>query len=130
MEYHNPGRLTKLIELAGGSSAAVAERDGDLMVDRITYHEREGFSRTERFIVREGRVRKLEFTFEQIPAPQLIERLKQAGFGDGDLMVDRITYDEQESQRATALQVASASSRSALRSELRARPASHSRANS
>jgi hypothetical protein len=27
-------------------------------------------------------VTRLEFTLEQIPAPQLIERLKQAGFGE------------------------------------------------
>ena len=80
LELHNPGRLERLVELGGGSSASVLERDGDLLVDRVTYDRAEGFSRTERFVVRDGRVRKLEFRLEQIPAPQLVDRLRDAGF--------------------------------------------------
>jgi SAM-dependent methyltransferase len=82
LELLNPGRLARLIELAGGTGASVMERDGDLVADRITYDRDEGFSCTERFIVRAGRVRKLEFRLEQIPAPQLVERLTDAGFED------------------------------------------------
>jgi SAM-dependent methyltransferase len=80
LEFHNPGRLERLVELAGGSSASMMERDGDLVVDRVTYDRDEGFSYTERFIVRAGRVRKLEFRLEQIPAQQLVQRLTDAGF--------------------------------------------------
>jgi ubiquinone/menaquinone biosynthesis C-methylase UbiE len=82
LELHNPGRLARLVDLAGGSSANMVERDGDLMVDRVTYDQTAGYSRTERFIVKDGCVRKLEFSLEQIPAPQLIKRLHQAGFSD------------------------------------------------
>jgi SAM-dependent methyltransferase len=56
LELHNPGRLERLVDLGGGSSASVLERDSDLLVDRVTYDRAEGFSRTERFVVRDGRV--------------------------------------------------------------------------
>ena len=52
LELHNPGRLIRLLELTGGSSARVVERDADLLVDRVTYDQAERRSHTERFIVR------------------------------------------------------------------------------
>ena len=81
LEMHNPGRLARLVALAGGESAYVIDRDGALMVDRIRYDPGEGFSHTTRHIIRDGQVRTLQFTLEQIPAPELVRRLQAAGFG-------------------------------------------------
>ena len=80
LEMHNPWHLARLIEAGGGRSAYVVERGADLMVDRASYDEAARRSRTERFIIRDGRVRKLEFSLEQVPAPQLVGRLRRAGF--------------------------------------------------
>jgi SAM-dependent methyltransferase len=81
LDIHNPGHLAELMRLSGGRAGVVSERDGDLMVDRVSYDASDGYSLTERFIVRGGQVRKLEFRLEQVPAPQLVERLQRAGFG-------------------------------------------------
>jgi SAM-dependent methyltransferase len=86
LELHNPDRLARAVELGGGSAAMVTERDGDLMVDRVSYDPAEGRSRTERWIVRNGAIRKLEFSLEQVPAPQLAVRLRQAGFDEVQLL--------------------------------------------
>jgi SAM-dependent methyltransferase len=103
LELHNPGRLERLVELGGGSSASVLERQGDLLVDRVTYDRTEGFSRTERFVVRDGRVRKLEFRLEQIPAPQLVDRLRAAGFHEVRLFGQGGGEFEPEGRRLIAL---------------------------
>jgi SAM-dependent methyltransferase len=86
VELHNPERLRRLLELSGGVTASVIERDGDLLVDRIAWDPADaGRSRTERWIVRDGRTRKLEFSLEQIPADELVERLRAAGFREVEL---------------------------------------------
>jgi SAM-dependent methyltransferase len=85
LELHNPARLARIVELTGGVTAALVERDGNLMVDRVTYDADEGRSHTERFIVRPGSVRKLEFSLEQVPAAELEQRLRSAGFRDVEL---------------------------------------------
>jgi len=85
IELLNPARLVALLALTGGTTAMVVERDGDLMVDRATYDPVDRRSHTERFVVRDGRVRKIEFSLEQVPAPQLVRRLQDAGFGDVQL---------------------------------------------
>ena len=85
LEMHNPWRVRRLVALAGGSSSYVVERGDDLLIDRNTYDTDAGRSRTERFIVRDGRVRKLEFSLEQVPAPRLVKRLRRAGFGEASL---------------------------------------------
>jgi SAM-dependent methyltransferase len=103
LELHNPGRLKRLVELGGGSSASVLEREGDLLVDRVTYDQAEGFSRTERFVVRDGRVRKLEFRLEQIPAPHLVDRLHAAGFDEVRLFGQGGGEFEPEGRRLIAL---------------------------
>ncbi len=103
LELHNPARLKRLVELAGGSSASVTERDGDLMVDRVTYDPAEGFSHTQRFIIREGRVRKLEFRLEQVPAHELVGRLRAAGFEEVQLFGQGGKEFEPEGRRLIAL---------------------------
>jgi SAM-dependent methyltransferase len=81
LELHNPQRLRRILELTGGTSWTAAVRGDDLMVDRITLDEVQRWSHTERFIVRDGRVRRIEFTLEQVPAAELGPRLERAGFG-------------------------------------------------
>ncbi len=85
IELHNPEHFERLIELAGGETAAVVEREGNLMVDRITYDAAQSRTVTTRFVVRDGVVRRVEFTLEQVPAPELRRRLQGAGFGDVQL---------------------------------------------
>lgn len=82
VDLQNPDRIARLAAPAGGTFSMVTERDRDLMVDRVRYDPADAYSHSERFIVRHGTVRKIEFSLEQIPAPQLIERLRQAGFSD------------------------------------------------
>jgi SAM-dependent methyltransferase len=79
IELLNADRLAAVLKLTGGTTAVVSEREGDLMADRITLPE-PGRSRTERFIVRGGRVRRTEFSLEQIPPALLERRLLDAGF--------------------------------------------------
>lgn len=103
LELSNPGWLRRLTEFTGGSTVSLAERDGDLMVDRVTYDDSEGFSRTERFVVRGGRVRRLEFTLEQIPARQLVERLLAAGFEHVELFGQGGSKYEEDGRRLIAV---------------------------
>ncbi|HEX4010974.1 MAG TPA: class I SAM-dependent methyltransferase [Solirubrobacteraceae bacterium] len=86
IELHNPGRLARAVEIGGGQAAQVTERDRNLMVDRVRYDRDEGFSHTERFMVRDGSVRKVQFSLEQIPAPALVQRLQVAGFAEVSLL--------------------------------------------
>jgi SAM-dependent methyltransferase len=88
LEMHNPARLRELVRIGGGASASVTERGDDLIVDRVTYDEDAGFSHTDRFIVRDGHVRRVRFTLEQVPATELTERLKRAGFEEVSLFGD------------------------------------------
>lgn len=103
LELVNVGWLERLVELGGGTSASVLERDGDLLVDRVTYDRAEGFSRTERFVVRHGGVRRLEFRLEQIPAEQLVRRLRDAGFEEVRLFGQGGKEFEPEGRRLIAL---------------------------
>lgn len=78
VDLQNPDRIARLAAPAHGTFASVAERDGDLMVDRVRYDPKEAFTHSTRWIVRAGNVRRIEFSLEQIPAPQLARRLEQA----------------------------------------------------
>jgi SAM-dependent methyltransferase len=103
LEMHNPARLERLLELTGGSTAYVVDRNGDLMVDRVTLEPSASRSRTERYIVRGGRVRKLEFWLEQVPAPELVERLRGAGFAEVQLLGQDGAPFEPQGRRLIAL---------------------------
>jgi SAM-dependent methyltransferase len=85
LDIYNPARLRRLIDLAGGQTAVAVERGNDLIVDRISIDDEEGRGRTERFLVRDGRVRKLEFSIELVDAEVLRERLLAAGFTEVEL---------------------------------------------
>ena len=88
IELHNPWRLQRLLAQTGGTSAYVVDKDDALMADRISYDREQRMSRTERFIVRDGHLRRLEFTLEQIPGPELANRLQRAGFAKVELFGD------------------------------------------
>jgi SAM-dependent methyltransferase len=103
LELHNPERLIRLVELAGGAIANVTERDGNLMVDRTRYDEAASRSVTERWIVRDGRVRKLEFSLEQIESSRLSEQLRAAGFREVEFFGEGGAPFDPEGPRLIAL---------------------------
>ena len=103
LELANPARLMQILELTGGSTASLAERDGDLMVDRISYDPAARRSHTDRFIVRHGQVRRLEFSLELVPARELAQRLRDAGFSRVQLFGRNGTPFEPEGPRLLAV---------------------------
>ena len=88
LELHNPWRLQRLLAQTGGTSAYVVDKDDALMANRVSYDPETHMSRTERFIVRDGHMRRLEFTLEQVPGPELANRLERAGFAKVELFGD------------------------------------------
>lgn len=66
-----------------GSRGWVARWSG--WTTRVTYDPQTRVSRTERFIVRSGKLRRLEFSLEQVPGPELANRLRRAGFASVEL---------------------------------------------
>lgn len=103
LELANPARLIRILELTGGSTASLTERDGDLMVDRISYDAAAHRSHTDRFIIRRGQIRRLEFSLEQVPAAALEQRLRDAGFSQVELLGQRGTPFEPEGPRLIAV---------------------------
>jgi SAM-dependent methyltransferase/GNAT superfamily N-acetyltransferase len=103
IELHNPWRLQRLLRQTGGTSGYVVDKDGALLADRISYDPETRMSRTERFIVRNGRVRKLEFTLEQVPGPELANRLRRAGFAHVQLLGDGGSVLGPDSRRLLAV---------------------------
>jgi SAM-dependent methyltransferase len=67
---------------AGGQAVWMTERGDDLQIDKVTFDPLAGRSRTERIIVRDGRVRRTGFTLAQPTAAQLADMLHEAGFDD------------------------------------------------
>lgn len=103
LETHNPIRLARLVELAGGSAAVLVEREGNLMVDLVTYRPPEPLAHTRRFIVRDGRARTIDFAMEQVGAAELERRLRDAGFADVRILGDDGGRLTPESRRLIAL---------------------------
>lgn len=60
--------------------AVVAERDGDLLIDRHRFDPLTGRNLVERTIVRDGRVRRLRFFVRMFTFPELRDWLHAAGF--------------------------------------------------
>jgi SAM-dependent methyltransferase len=103
LELHNPWRLQRLLKQTGGTSGYVVDKDGALMADRISYDAETKMSRTERFIVRDGHVRRLEFILEQVPGPELAKRLRRAGFAQVQLLGDGGSAFGPDSRRLLAV---------------------------
>lgn len=74
----NPDRLRRDAERGGGTIVQMVDRGLDLMVDRVSILD--GRSRAERFMVRDGRVRKIEFSLELVDDEQLESWLYEVGF--------------------------------------------------
>jgi len=60
--------------------AAVIERDGDYMIDRMRYDVLTDRNHTERIIVRDGQIRRMRFFVRLFTYPELATWLRQAGF--------------------------------------------------
>ena len=78
LDQVNPRQLRRSVDAGRGSMVQLVDRGLDLMVDRVRIiGER---SRNERFTVRDGHVRKLEFSIELIEDDRLEAWLHEAGF--------------------------------------------------
>lgn len=71
---HRDGLLRRLLP------STMQERDGDLMVDVSRYEPTDGFIRTERIVVRDGRVRRTNFSVRLFAFTELRDWLLAAGF--------------------------------------------------
>jgi SAM-dependent methyltransferase len=80
LEQRNPELLRRAVEAGGGTTAHVVDRGLDLLVDRVRLAG--GRAHIERFVVRDGRVRKLEFSLAMFDAEALTTALREAGFAD------------------------------------------------
>ncbi|MDQ6776398.1 MAG: class I SAM-dependent methyltransferase [Actinomycetota bacterium] len=69
---------------ARGPLISVAERDGDFLIERVRFDAVAGRSRTERVVVRDGRVRRFRFSLAIPPLSVLRDWLCQAGFSEVD----------------------------------------------
>jgi hypothetical protein len=63
----------------------MSERDGDLQVDRHRFDLLTGRAETDRFIVRDGRVRVVRFSVRAFTFTELREWLLDAGFSSVDV---------------------------------------------
>jgi len=59
-----------------------AERDDDFLLERVEFDPIAGRSRTERIVVRDGRVRRFRFSLAALPVSTLRDWLKDAGFNE------------------------------------------------
>ncbi len=74
----NPAQVRQDVDRGRGAALQMIERGLDLMLDRVRVLD--GRARTERFLVRNGRVRKMEFSLELIDDDLLANWLHEAGF--------------------------------------------------
>jgi SAM-dependent methyltransferase len=65
-----------------GQAVWMTERGDDLQIDKVSFDPVAGRSHTERIIVRDGKVRRTDFTLAQPTAAQLADMLRAAGFDD------------------------------------------------
>jgi SAM-dependent methyltransferase len=101
LERRNPARLRRTVEAGGGTSSYVMDRGLDLLVDRVSIvGER---SRSERFVVRDGRVRKLEFWLEIFDGDSLTTALREAGFPEIEILDERGKSLSDDSYRMIAV---------------------------
>jgi SAM-dependent methyltransferase len=64
----------------------VAERDDDLMVDKVEFDASNGCTVTERIIVRGGRVRRVHFAVRTFTVPEIRDWITDAGFSAFDAL--------------------------------------------
>jgi len=85
LEQINRDSLIRQIPAGGSRLVALNERGDDLMIDRVHFDFLAGRSRTERIIVRNGRVRRVRFSLAQPTLPELCASLREAGFAQIDV---------------------------------------------
>ncbi|MBA3421482.1 MAG: class I SAM-dependent methyltransferase [Thermoleophilaceae bacterium] len=76
----NRDALIRQMPVGGAPLVALTERGDDLMIDRVHFDLAAGRSRTERIIVRDGRVRRTRFSLSQPSFTELSAWLGEAGF--------------------------------------------------
>jgi len=67
---------------ARGALVGLFERDDDLLIECVRFDPLAGRSRTERIVVRDGRVRRFRFSLQTLPASVLCNWLRDAGFSE------------------------------------------------
>jgi SAM-dependent methyltransferase len=67
---------------ATGQAVWLAERGDDLMIDKVSFDPLAGRSHTERIMVRDGKIRRVEFSLAQPTAADLAGMLRDAAFED------------------------------------------------
>jgi SAM-dependent methyltransferase len=75
LDLNNRDRLTAL-----DRQAALEERDDNYLIDRMRYDVASGRMRTERTVLRAGRVHRMRFDLRLFTYPELATWLRQAGF--------------------------------------------------
>ena len=70
----------------GRPAVFIAERDDDLMVDKVEFDASNGCTLTERIIVRGGRVRRIHFAVRTFTVPEIRDWLIAAGFSAFDAL--------------------------------------------
>jgi SAM-dependent methyltransferase len=101
LEQRNPALLRRAIDACGGTVAHVMDRGPDLLADRVTMEGDR--SRTERFVVRDGRVRRLAFSLELLDGDALTTALRESGFAEVRLLDERGVPAGAESARLIAV---------------------------
>jgi len=81
MDLHSRDDLLRRMP-ARGPMINVVERDDDFLLERVEFDPIAGRSRTERIVVRDGRVRRFRFSLATLPASALCDWLKDAGFSE------------------------------------------------
>jgi DNA-binding transcriptional MerR regulator/ubiquinone/menaquinone biosynthesis C-methylase UbiE len=79
MDLHSRDDVVRRMP-ARGPLISVGERDDDFLIERSHFDPVAGRSRTERIVVRDGRVRRFRFSLATPPASVLREWLHDAGF--------------------------------------------------
>jgi len=67
---------------ARGPLVSLTERGDDLLIERVRFDPLAERSRTERIVLRDGRVRRFRFSLATPPASVLRDWLRSAGFTD------------------------------------------------
>jgi SAM-dependent methyltransferase len=85
LEQINRDSLIRQIPAGASRLVALTERGDDLMIDRVHFDLAAGRSRTERIVVRDGKVRRVRFSLAQPTLPELCASLREAGFAQVDV---------------------------------------------
>ena len=103
MDLMNRERLLRALLPGQETTGSVIERDGNCLMDRIQYDVATGCVRTERFTLRDGSLRRMQFTARLFTFPELRDWLLQAGFSSVKGFGDQGKPLQVDSQRMVVL---------------------------